>query len=108
MGYRYRRYSFDQELEHGYFSPDSYQSHLAVVGVHSHLGKRYRGAFLVRSGLESAAADSPFRAAWEIHARNEVPLGNWTLELDYSKYHLVQDTGAFGADAGRFAFIYHF
>jgi tetratricopeptide (TPR) repeat protein len=108
LGYRYRRYSFDQELEHGYFSPDSYQSHLTLVGVRSHLGKRYRGAFLVRSGLESTAADSPFSAAWEIHARNEFLLGNWTLELDYSKYHLVQDTGAFDADAGRFAFTYHF
>ena len=108
LGYRYRRSSFDQELEHGYFSPNSYQSHLAVAGVHSQLGKRYRGAFLVRGGLESAAMDSPFRTAWEIHARNEFLLGNWTLELDYSKYHLVQDTGAFNADAGRFAFAYHF
>jgi tetratricopeptide (TPR) repeat protein len=108
IGYRYRRYSFDQELEHGYFSPNSYQSHMAMVGVHSHLGKRYRGAFLVRGGLESAAVDTPFRAAWELQARNEVLLGNWTLEIDYSKYHLVQDTGAFHADAGRFAFTYHF
>ena len=107
-GYRYRRYSFDRELEHGYFSPNSYQSHLAMAGVGSRLGKRYRGAFQVRSGLESVAADSPFRVAWEIYARNEVLLGNWTLELDYSKYHVAQDTGAFDADAGRFAFTYHF
>jgi len=62
----------------------------------------------VRSGLESPSAGSDFRAAWEIHARNELLLGNWTLDLDYSKYHLVQETGAFRADAGRFAFTYHF
>ncbi len=62
----------------------------------------------MHSGLESPAASSDFRAAWEIHARNEVLLGNWTLDLDYSKYHLVQETGAFRADAGRFAFTYHF
>lgn len=109
MGYRYRRYSFDEpELEHGYFNPNSYQSHLGSVGVRSQLGKRYRGAFLFRGGAESAVADAPFGTAWEIYARNEVRLGDWTLELDYSKYHLVQDTGAFRADAGRFAFTYHF
>jgi len=107
-GYRYRRYSFDQELAHGYFSPNSYQSHLAMVGVRFHSGRRYRGEFVVRSGMESPAAGSAFHAAWEIHVRNEVLLGNWTLDLDYSKYHLVQETGAFRADAGRFAFTYHF
>lgn len=107
-GYRYRRYSFDRDLEHGYFSPNSYQSHLAMVGIRSRLGKRYRGALTVRSGMESAAADSPFRAAWEIYSRNEILLGNWTLVLDYSKYHAAQDTGAFDADAGRFTFTYHF
>ena len=59
-------------------------------------------------GLSRWQQVARFSAAWEIHARNEVLLGHWTLELDYSKYHLVQDTGAFGADAGRFAFTYHF
>ena len=107
-GYRYQHYSFAQEFAHGYFSPNSYQSHLAVASVRFHPGKKYRGEFLVRSGLESPSAGSDFRAAWEIHARNEVVLGNWTLDLDYSKYHLVQETSAFRADAGRFAFTYHF
>jgi tetratricopeptide (TPR) repeat protein len=108
MGYRYRRYSFDQQLAHGYFSPDSYQSHLGLAGVVFHPGRMYRGEFLVRSGLEAPSGRSDFGAAWEIHSRNEVLLGNWTLELDYSKYHLVQNSGAFRADAGRFAFTYHF
>jgi hypothetical protein len=107
-GYRYQHYGFAQEFAHGYFSPNSYQSHLAMASVRFRPGRRYRGEFLVRSGVESPAAGSDFRAAWEIHARNEVLLGNWTLDLDYSKYHLVQETGAFRADAGRFAFTYHF
>ncbi len=107
-GYRYRRYSFDQQLAHGYFSPNSYQSHLAMAGVRFHPGKRYRGEFQVRSGMESTAADNPYGAAWEIHAVNQVLLGKWTLDLDYSRYRLVQDTGAFRADAARFAFTYHF
>jgi tetratricopeptide (TPR) repeat protein len=107
-GYRYRRYSFDQELAHGYFSPNSYQSHLAMAGIRFHPERKYREEFVVRSGMESPADGGAFHAAWEIHARNEVLLGKWTLELDYSKYHLVQETGAFRADAGRFAFTYHF
>ena len=60
MGYRYQHYSFAQELAHGYFSPNSYQSHLAMAGVLFHLGKRYRGAFIGRGGAESVAAGSPF------------------------------------------------
>jgi tetratricopeptide (TPR) repeat protein len=108
IGYRYQHYSFAQELANGYFSPNNYQSQLAMAGVWFHLGKRYRGSFIGRGGAESVAAGSPFSPAWEIHVRNEVLLGHWTLELDYSKYHMVQDTGAFGADAGRFAFTYHF
>ena len=108
MGYRYRHVGFTEELEHGYFSPNSYQSHLAMAGVLFRLGKSYRGGLIGRGGAESVAAGRSFNAAWEIHLRNEVHLGHWTLELDYSKYHMVQDTGAFGADAGRFAFTYHF
>jgi len=107
-GYRYRRYSFDQEFTHGYFSPNSYQSHLAMADIRFHPGKRYRGEFQVRSGMESAAADSPYGAAWEIHAMNQFLLGKWTLDLDYSRYRLVQESGAFRADAGRFACTYHF
>ncbi len=107
-GYRYRHAGFDQELAHGYFSPDSYHSHLGMVGLRSNLGKRYRGTLLVRGGMESAAAGSPFRAASEIYSGNEFLLGRWTLALDYSNYHAVQDSGAFRADSGRFTFTYHF
>ena len=58
------------------------------------LSRSQRAALLSRLGKFMPA----MKSCWD----------NWTLELDYSKYHLVQDTGAFGADAGRFAFTYHF
>jgi tetratricopeptide (TPR) repeat protein len=107
-GYRFRHYGFDLDLAHGYFSPNFYQSHLAVVGVRFHPTRKYRGEILARGGAESAASGAPFSAAWEINVRNELSLGNWTLQLDYSRYHLLQDTGAFRAEAGRFAVAYHF
>src|SRR5258706_819497 len=107
-GYRFRHYGFESDPAHGYFSPSDYQSHLAVVGVRLPPLKKNRGEFLARGGAESAGAGQAFTPAWEIGVRNEVLLGNWALQLDYSKYHLVQDTGAFRADAGRFAIAYHF
>ena len=107
-GYRFRHYGFELDPAHGYFSPSDYQSHLAAVGVRLPRLRKYRGEFLARGGAESAGAGQPFTPAWEINFRNEVLLGNWTLQLDYSKYHLAQDTGAFRADAGRFAIAYHF
>ena len=76
VGFRYQHYSYAQDLAHGYFSPDNYQSYLAMGGVLFHLGKRYRGALIGRGGAESVAAGSPFVPAWEIHARNEVLLGH--------------------------------
>jgi tetratricopeptide (TPR) repeat protein len=107
-GYRYRHYGFDLDLMHGYFSPDSYQSHLAVAGVSFRAGKRYWAEIVGRGGAESPASGIPFAGAWEVNARNEFILGNWSVQVDYSRYHLLQDTGAFRADAGRVAFAYHF
>ncbi len=107
-GYRYRRYSFEKDLEHGYFSPNSYQSHLAVLGVRARVRNRYRGALQYRTGMESASLDSPFRLAWEIYCRNEAVIANWTVGIDYTKYHVAQETGAFNADAGRITLTYRF
>ena len=108
LGYRYRRASFDVNPSHGYFSPDSYQSHLGVAGVSTQLTKHYHGSLLVRGGMESLKSGGAFMSAWEIHAQNDLRFGPWTVELDYSKYHLAQDTGAFRANAGRFAVLYRF
>lgn len=107
-GYRFRHYGFNQDVAHGYFSPDNYQSHQAVLGAMFHPGRRYRAEIMTRVGVESIASGADFQAAWEINARNQLTLGHWDLELDYSRYHMAQVTGAFKADAARFEFAYHF
>jgi tetratricopeptide (TPR) repeat protein len=107
-GYFYRRESFEKDFAHGYFSPNLYQSHLGMVGAVFRTATLYRGEGLVYAGAESVASGQSYQSAWEIDVRNELLWKNWTLELDYSKYHLVQDTGAFRADAGRFEFAYRF
>ena len=108
-GYRFRHYGFNlPDLAHGYFDPDTYQSHLAVAGVRFRPTRKYRGEILARGGAESAGSDASFSPAWEVDIRNELLLGDWTLQLDYSRYHLLQDTGAFRAEAGRFAVVYRF
>lgn len=107
-GYRLRYYGFSHDFAHGYFSPAAYQSHQATFGLMFHPGGRYRGELTARAGAESLGNGADFQPAWEINARNEVILGKWTLNLDYSRYHLAQVTGAFRADAARFGLAYHF
>jgi len=107
-GYRYSHQGFTRELAHGYFTPDNYQSHLAAFGLITRLTRWHRGEVLVRVGAESIASGLNYNPAWEIEVRNQVLLKSWALELNYSKFHLTQDTGAFRADAGQFAMAYHF
>lgn len=108
VGSRFRHYGFSRDLTHGYFSPDNYQSYQATVGVAVHPGRRYRGEIATHIGAESIASGADFQTAWEISARNQLTLGHWALNLDYSRYHMAQVTGAFRADAARFEFAYHF
>jgi len=107
-GYRYRHYGFSKDVAHGYFSPDSYQSHQAQLGGVFHPNRRYRGELIARVGAEAIAAGADFQAAWEISARNQLTLGHWELHVDYSRYHMAQVTGAFKADAARFEVAYRF
>jgi len=108
-GYRFRHFGFsDPDLAHGYFNPDSYQSHQAVVGASFHPKRWYRVELTGRAGAESIASGADFQPAWEITARNHLFLGHWELNLDYSRYDMEQFTGAFTADAARFEFVYHF
>ena len=108
VGSRFRHYGFSRDVAHGYFSPDNYQSYQATIGAAVHLGRRYRGEIAAHIGAESIASGADFQAAWEISARNQVTLGHWALNLDYSRYHMAQVTGAFRADAARFEFAYRF
>ena len=107
-GCRFRRYTFRQDVAHGYFSPDNYRSYQAAFGASFHPGRRYRGEITTRIGAESIASGADFQAAWEITARNQLTAGHWELNLDYSRYHMAQVTGAFKANAARFEFAYRF
>lgn len=107
-GCRFRHYGFNRDVAHGYFSPDNYQNYQATLGAAFHSTRRYRGEITARIGAESIASGADFQAAWEISARNQLTLGHWVLNLDYSRYHMAQVTGAFRADAARFEFAYHF
>lgn len=108
VGCRFRRYGFSRDVAHGYFSPDNYQSYQAAFAATFHPGRRYRGEITTRMGAESIASGADFQAAWEISARNQLTLGHWALNLDYSRYHMAQVTGAFRANAARFEFAYRF
>lgn len=107
-GARFRRFGFSQDVSHGYFSPNNYQSYQATFGATLRPNRRYRGEILTRSGAESIASGADFQAAWELDVRNRLALGRSELHLDYSMYHMAQSTGAFKALAGLFEFIYHF
>jgi tetratricopeptide (TPR) repeat protein len=107
-GYRFRHYGFAMDVAHGYFSPDNYQSHQAALGVTLHSRRRYRGEIVAHIGGESIASGADFHTAWEISARNQLTFGHYELNLDYSRFHMAQVTGAFRADAARFEFAYHF
>jgi len=107
-GYRFRHYGFAMDVAHGYFSPDNYQSHQAALGVTVHSQRRYHGEIVAHMGAESIASGAEFHTAWEISAHNQVTFGQYELNLDYSRFHMAQVTGAFRADAARFEFAYHF
>lgn len=107
-GYRYRHYGFSMDAARGYFSPDNYQSHQAVVSAAFRPNRHYRGEWTARLGAESIASGVDFQSAWELSTRQHLTLGHWDVGLDYSHYHMAQATGAFRADAARFEFAYHF
>jgi len=107
-GCRFRHYGFSQDVAHGYFSPDNYQSYQATFGAAFHPIRKYRGEVTIRTGAESIASGADFQAAWEISARNQLTLEHWRVNLEYSRYHMAQVTGAFRGDAARFEFAYRF
>lgn len=98
-GYAFRHIHFTKDLNHGYFSPNQYRSHLGAAGFRLRLGKHYRGEYLGYGGgevLENFAAYSP---AGEVLLKNDFFFGHWDLSADYSYFHLIQTTGAFRANA---------
>jgi len=108
VGSRFRHYGFSRDLAHGYFSPDNYKSYQVAFGAALHPSRWYRAEIATSIGVESIASGADFHAAWEISARNQLMFGHCALNLDYSRYHMAQVTGAFRADTARFEFAYHF
>ncbi len=107
-GYAFHHLHFTEDLNHGYFSPNQYRSHLAAAGFRFKLGKIYRGEVLGYGGgelLENFAAYSP---AGEVLFKNDFLLGKWDLSANYSHFHLIQTTGAFRADAVSLDLGYRF
>ncbi|MGC2695436.1 MAG: tetratricopeptide repeat protein [Candidatus Angelobacter sp.] len=98
-GYAFRHIHFTKDLNHGYFSPGQYRSHLGAAGFRLRLGKHYRGEYLGYGGVEALENFADYSPAGELLLKNDFYFGRWDLAADYSYYHLIQTTGAFRANA---------
>jgi len=107
-GYAFRHIHFAKDLNHGYFSPDQYRSHLGAAGFRMKLGRHYRGEYMGYGGGELLAAFEDYTPAGEVLLKNDFYWGPWDLSADYSYYHLIQTTGAFRANAVTITFGYKF
>jgi len=107
-GYRFLGSAFQKDTEHGYFSPELYRGHFAVLGTQWRASKHFRADWIGRVGAESLRADRPYHTAWEVSALGELRLGNWEIVPRYAYYHLVQSSGAFRANVGTLTVRYHF
>jgi len=106
-GYDFAHAHFDQLLNHGYFSPDSYHSNLAVTGIRLRSGKHWRGEYLAKVGAEKIDFGST-NAAFEVSARNSFLFGDWELGADYYYYQIAQSAGPFTAHVPRLILIRRF
>jgi len=107
-GYAFRHIHFTKDLNHGYFSPNQYRSHLAAAGFRVRLGKHYRGEYLGYGGAEILENFAGYSPAGEVLLKNDFLFGPWDLSADYSYYHLIQTTGAFRANAVSVTLGYKF
>jgi len=107
-GYSFQRSHFTKDLNHGYFSPNEYRSHLGAAGLRLRLGRHYRGELMGYGGGELLTDFASFTPAGEVLVKNDFIFGRWGLGADYSHFHLIQTTGAFRADAASFNFGYRF
>jgi len=107
-GYAFRHQHFSEDLNHGYFSPGQYRSHLAAAGIRFHIGKIYRAEYLGYGGAEILKGLTDYTPAGELLLKNDFTLGRWNLGADYSHFHLLQTTGAFRADSATVNLGYKF
>jgi hypothetical protein len=106
-GYSGSHFTFSKVLNHGYFSPDTYQSHTGIAAVRVHFPRKFYGEYRVNVGGESISG-LPFRVVYEVSAQNYVRLRQWDIHGDYTFYHFTQSTGAFRTDLVILGFKYHF
>lgn len=107
-GYAFRHVHFTKDLNHGYFSPNQYRSHLGAAGFRMRLGKHYRGEYLGYGGAEILENFAGYSPAGEVLLKNDFLFGSWDLAADYSYFHLIQSTGAFRANAASVTLGYKF
>src|SRR5215510_2815214 len=107
-GYAFRHLHFSDDLNHGYFSPAQYRSHLAAAGIRFHVGKIYRAEYLGYGGAEILKGLGDYTPAGELLLKNDFTFGRWNLGADYSHFHLLQTTGAFRANSGTVSLSYKF
>ncbi|HET9182761.1 MAG TPA: hypothetical protein VFP59_11550 [Candidatus Angelobacter sp.] len=106
-GYAFRHIHFQQEQDHGYFSPSQYWSHLGAGGMRFNIGRFYHGEYLGYLGGERINAGS-FTTAGEFLLRNQFFYRRFDFEANYSHYQLVQSTAAFRSDVVSGAIGYRF
>jgi tetratricopeptide (TPR) repeat protein len=107
-GYAFRHIHFTKDLNHGYFSPNQYRSHLAAAGFRMRFGKHYRGEYLGYGGGELLEDFAGYSPAGEVLLKNDFFFSRWDLAADYSYFHLIQATGAFRANAVTITLGYKF
>jgi len=107
-GYAFRHIHFTKDLNHGYFSPNQYRSHLGTAGFRMRLGKHYRGEYLGYGGGELLEDFAGYSPAGEALVKNDFVFSRWDLAADYSYFHLIQTTGAFRAHAVTVVLGYKF
>jgi hypothetical protein len=106
-GYAVRHIHFDQQLDHGYFSPGQYWSHLGAAGVRMQVGRVFRGEYLAYAGAEREDPTG-YNPAGEAVASNQFFIHRWELDVNYSHFHLAQASGAFHADMASAGLSYRF
>lgn len=107
-GYAFRHIHFVKDLNHGYFSPNQYRSHLGAAGFRMRMGRHYRGEYLGYGGAEVLENFAGYSPAGEVLLKNDFLFGPWDLAADYSYFHLIQTTGAFRASAASVTLGYKF
>ncbi|HEY2234356.1 MAG TPA: tetratricopeptide repeat protein [Candidatus Angelobacter sp.] len=107
-GYAFRHIHFTKDLNHGYFSPNQYRSHLAAAGFRMRVGKHYRGEYMGYGGAEILEDFAGYSPAGVAVMKNDFLFGAWDLSADYSYYHLIQSTGAFRTNGVNVTLGYKF